>query len=260
VGVCTAAERLDLWLGCERFFGALWPEYNGHGDHVPRYFGVLLDRHADLQVLVTDERTGEVVGRGRTIPFRWDGTLGDLPDGIDALGLRAVDDVAAPNAISALAAEVHPDYRGQRLSGVVIETMAAAARARSLTRLVAPVRPMWKDRYPITPIEDFARWRRPDGLPFDPWIRVHELLGGKILRTEPKSMAITAPVSDWEQWVGIDFPEDGDYVFPEGLAPLSVVRGTGFYWEPNVWLLHNVESDLGVMPRPSVRVRSRSRP
>jgi hypothetical protein len=191
-------------------------------------------------VLLTDRRTGEVVGRGRTIPFRWDGTLDDLPRGIDALGLRALEDTQTPNALSALAAEVHPEYRGRQLSGVVIEAMAAAARARGLRPLVAPVRPTRKDHYPITPIEDYVRWRRPDGLAFDPWIRVHEQLGGTILRAEPKSMEITAPVSDWESWVGMAFPEDGDYVFPEGLAPLTVRNGIAWYWEPNVWICHEV--------------------
>ena len=240
VEVCTAAERPDLWRGSEQHFGRLWPEYNGHGEHAARYLGVAFERHPDLQVLLIDRSTDAVVGRGRTIPFRWDGTLDDLPRGIDALGLRALEDTATPNALSALAAEVDPDYRGRRLSGVVIEAMATAARARGLRPLVAPVRPTWKDRYPITPIDDYVRWRRPDGLAFDPWIRVHEQLGGTVLRTEAKSMEITAPVSDWESWVGMSFPEDGDYVFPEGLAPLTVIGGTGFYWEPNVWILHDV--------------------
>ncbi|MGH3169449.1 MAG: hypothetical protein ACRDN0_26665 [Trebonia sp.] len=34
--------------------------------------------------------------------------------------------------------------------------------------------------------------------------------------------------------------EDGVYVFPGGLAPLDVIAGTGSYWEPNVWMRHDV--------------------
>jgi hypothetical protein len=34
------------------------------------------------------------------------------------------------------------------------------------------------------------------------------------------------------------FPEDGEYVFPGGLAPLSVSGRRGAYWEPNVWMHH----------------------
>ena len=29
---------------------------------------------------------------------------------------------------------------------------------------MAPVRPTWKERYPLVPIERYAAWRRPDGL------------------------------------------------------------------------------------------------
>jgi len=33
---------------------------------------------------------------------------------------------------------------------------------------------------------------------------------------------------------------DGSYVFRDGLAPLQVTGGLGRYWEPNVWMLHQV--------------------
>jgi hypothetical protein len=104
---------------------------------------------------------------------------------------------------------------------------------------VAPVRPSWKDRYPLIPIDEYAQWRRDDGLPFDPWLRVHARLGATILRGEPNSLLIEAPVREWEEWTTMTFPADGDYVFPLGLAPLQVRNGIGTYWEPNVWMLHH---------------------
>jgi hypothetical protein len=38
------------------------------------------------------------------------------------------------------------------------------------------------------------------------------------------------------------FPESGDYVIPQGLALLSVdlTAGVGTYFEPNVWMHHDV--------------------
>ena len=238
----TAAERPDLWERARdsSVFDGLWPEYNVHGNHADRYFGELYPRHAGLQILFTDRRSDSFAARGRTIPFRWDGSLADLPAGIDAVGLRAVGDPAAPTALSALAAEVADGYQGSGLSRVIIASMAAVARDHGLSALVAPVRPSWKDRYPLTPIERYARWKRDDGLPFDPWMRVHVRLGAEILRAEPRSMEISAPVADWEQWTGMAFPEDGDYVFPGGLAPLTVADGEAAYWEPNVWMRHPV--------------------
>jgi hypothetical protein len=118
--------------------------------------------------------------------------------------------------------------------------MVEIARRHGLGALVAPVRPNWKERYPLIPIDRYAYWTRDDGLPFDPWMRVHARLGGEILKPEPRSLHITGSVEKWESWTGIEFPEDGEYTFPQGLAPLSVRDGRGEYWEPNVWTLHRI--------------------
>jgi GNAT superfamily N-acetyltransferase len=241
--VVTAAERPDLWERARPAFGGIWPEYNMHGNDTSSYFGQLVPRWARFQVLVYDAAADLVVGRGRTIPFRWDGTLADLPAGIDAVGLRAVSGDAAPTAVSALAAEVESDHQRRGLSRLIISAMAEAARQGGLGPLVAPVRPNWKDRYPLIPIGTYAHWRRPDGLPFDPWMRVHSRLGAAILRPAPRSMRIDAPVADWEEWTGLELPGPGEYVFPGGLAPLTVTGGTGRYWEPNVWMVHPAPGD-----------------
>lgn len=238
----TADERPDLWeqVRDEDPFKGVWPTYNMHGNHTPRYFGTLFSRFPQLQVLFTDRRSGRVIGRGRTIPFRWDGTLETLPAGIDAVGLQAVAETGPPTALSALAAEISPDYQRGGLSGLVIRAMAIVAGQHGLGPLVAPIRPSVKDRYPLIPIDRYARWQRADGLPFDPWQRVHARLGGRLLRTEPRSMEIRWPVADWETWTGLALPDDGEYVFPGGLAPLTVTGGTGLYWEPNIWIEHDV--------------------
>jgi GNAT superfamily N-acetyltransferase len=236
--VFTARERPDLWKQSLELFQDVWPEYNLHANNSGQYFGRLYPEHAGLQVLVHDEAADVIVGRGRAIAFRWDESMADLPAGIDAAGLRAVTEEAAPTAVCALAAEVDTGRQGQGLSRIVLAAMAAATRNAGLRRLVAPVRPSHKDRYPLIPIDAYARWQRADGLPFDPWMRVHARLGATILRTEPRSMQIDAPVADWEQWTGLELPAPGQYTFPGGLAPLAVTDGIGRYWEPNVWMLH----------------------
>ncbi|HEY1825603.1 MAG TPA: hypothetical protein VGG21_06550 [Acidimicrobiales bacterium] len=238
--VATAEERPDLWEVARTLFLDVWPEYNIHGNDTPQYFGSLFPQHAALQILVVERATGDIVARGRTIPFRWDGTDADLPRGIDAVGLRAISDQDPPTALSALAAEVSREHQGTGLSSLIIASMGDVARRAGLKSLVAPVRPNWKDRYPITPIDQYARWTRSDGLPFDPWLRVHARLGGVIVRSEPESLRIEASVSEWETWTQIEFPEDGTYVFPGGLAPLRVKDDVGLYWEPNVWVRHEL--------------------
>jgi hypothetical protein len=240
--VVTAEERPNLWerVRVGRVFDELWPEYNLHGANAELYFGNLVPRFARLQALFVDRRTSDVLARARTIPFCWNGTLDDLPGGIDAVGRRAVEDARRATALSALSAEVRSPYQRSGMSALVLATMAGMARRHGLGPLVAPVRPSWKDRFPLHSMTTYAFWRRGDGLPFDPWIRVHVRLGAKILRPEPHSMEFTAPVPEWEKWTGMRFHAGGRYVFPGGLAPLVVSGGLGRYWEPNVWMLHDV--------------------
>ena len=120
----------------------------------------------------------------------------------------------------------------------MIGAMRDIAKAHGFPNVIAPVRPSWKERYPLTPIDHYVAWTREDGLPFDPWIRVHIRLGGEILKPEPHSLHVTGTVADWERWVGMRFPESGEYVFPQGLALLTVDVEAD--QEPNVWMRHHV--------------------
>ena len=122
----------------------------------------------------------------------------------------------------------------------MIQAFRDTAREAGLSAVIAPVRPTWKERYPLTPIERYMEWRRDDGSHFDPWIRIHERVGGEIIAPAPRSMVMTAPVADWEEWTEMRFPEDGEYLFPGCLATLVVEDGVGTHVEPNVWLRHPV--------------------
>jgi hypothetical protein len=124
----------------------------------------------------------------------------------------------------------------------MLSAMRDIATRLGLDDLIAPLRPTWKERYPLTPIERYAAWARDDGLPFDPWIRLHVRLGGEILAPEARSLRITGTVAEWEEWTGLPLPESGTFVFPHGLAPLEVDRESdrAEYWEPNVWVRHRI--------------------
>ena len=58
----------------------------------------------------------------------------------------------------------------------------------------------------------------------------------------PHSLRIIGTVADWEEWTGVQFPDDGLYTFPAGLAPVEIDHGRdrGCYREPNVWIIHSV--------------------
>jgi hypothetical protein len=236
--IATAGERPELLLPAWERTQDTFPAYNNHGDVLNAYWPRLTEEQADFQFHVVGAGD-EILARARSVPVRWDGTVDDLPAGIDGAIARGLDEGGA-NALCALVIVVPRDLQGRGLSAVALRAMGEIGRRHGLASLIAPVRPSWKDRYPLVPIERYAGWRRPDGLPFDPWMRVHERLGGSVVKPEPRSLRITGTVEEWEAWTEMSFPESGDYWFPGGLATVRIDRteGSGSYWEPNVWMHH----------------------
>jgi GNAT superfamily N-acetyltransferase len=243
--IVTARERPDLAERARDLTADVWPEYNAHGVVPLRYWPRLYEVFPEFQYVLFDEEAEEVVAEGHSLPLAWDGTVEGLPAGIDgamhaAFGLPETDGEAS--TLCAMAIEIPPRHQRQGLSRTMVAAMSRIAADHGLRDLIAPVRPSAKERYPLTPIARYASWTREDGLPFDPWMRVHARLGGEILRPEPRSLYIEGSVGDWEEWTEMVFPESGDYVFPRGLAPLAIdrARDIGRYWEPNVWMRHRV--------------------
>jgi hypothetical protein len=97
----------------------------------------------------------------------------------------------------------------------MLDVMADLARDAGLPHLIAPVRPSWKDRYPLTPVEEYVTWTRENGEPFDPWIWIHTRRGGQVVKPIPHSLRITGTIAEWEEWTRMRFAGDGQYVFPK---------------------------------------------
>jgi GNAT superfamily N-acetyltransferase len=239
----TVAERPDLEERLDEISDP-WPEFMKHDPVVRRLFPALYERFRDFQFVLYDQETDIVLGEGCSIPIRWDGGTESLAAGVRVLESGFTE--PEPNALCALMAVVDPRHQGRKLSGLIVAAMGAAARGAGLECLLAPVRPTWKERYPLIPIERYMRWQRDDGLPFDPWIRLHHRLGAEILAPAPHSMDIPGTVAEWQEWTGMEFPESGEYVVPGALVPVTIdrERDEGRYVEPNVWMLHR-------LPKPS---------
>jgi GNAT superfamily N-acetyltransferase len=233
--IFTIADRPDLEdrLG---EVGDPWPEFIHHDVFVNSRWPALYEDFREFQLALLDEETDTVVGKGNTIPIAWDGRVETLTGGV----VEALEVEGRPNVLCALVAVVDPARQGQGLSGLVIEGMRGAAAAAGLECLIAPVRPTWKERYPLTPFERYIHWARADGLPFDPWIRLHHRLGAEMLRVAARSLDVRGTVAEWEEWTGMAFPESGDYIVPGALVPVRIdrKRNEGRYVEPNVWMRH----------------------
>jgi ribosomal protein S18 acetylase RimI-like enzyme len=233
------ADRPDL---AEIRFATLsqrtFPTFMHHNQTGTRYWARLVPEHPEFQLALVG--CGHLVAELHSLPLAWDGTLADLPPGWDDVFERSFESGRAHDCLAALAISVLPERQGEGLAARMIEAMCEAGRVHGLRELIAPVRPTLKERYPLIPIERYVEWRRDDGAHFDPWIRIHERAGGEIVAPAPESMRIEAAAADWEEWTGMRFPDDGEFVVPGMLSPLRVRSGIGVHVEPNVWIRHRL--------------------
>lgn len=234
-------ELADLfWPQKER----IWPQFMFHDVYAGKLWSYLTGPYAVFQRYLLDE-AGRPVAVVQTAPCTWDGTMAGLPVGWQDSLLRAASDYDAgrpPNTLTALEIAIQPEYQGQGVSYRMVQSIRDLAERHDFQAVIVAVRPSLKFRYPLTPMERYAHWKRADGSPFDPWLRVHWRIGGEILKVAHPSMVIEAPVADWESWTGLQFPESGDYVIPEALVPIQIDRAMdmGRYIEPNVWVHHPI--------------------
>ena len=245
--IFTLRERPDREDDFEQLSDASWPRFLrqkdalGYGQYWPRLFTTW----ADWQLVIVDEM-GPTIAATHAVPLVWNGTVEDLPSSIADILRRAQADHdagRAPNVLCALAAMVAERFRGKGMSPVAVRAMLDLARAHGLRALLAPVRPANKSRYPLAPMERYARWTNEDGLPLDAWLRVHARLGADMLGVIPRSLVIIGTVSDWERWTDMRFPDSGPYVVTGALQPVVIDRQAdeGRYEDPNVWMRHAID-------------------
>ena len=204
-----------------------WPRFLLHDEVSNENWHRLFDEFGEFQFSMVDG--DDVVAEGCSIP------VSGLPHAWRDAFLSDGD----PDRLCAIQVLVSLDHQSRGIARVMLEHMRGLAAAHGWT-LWAPVRPTWKERYPLAPIERYATWRRPDGLLLDPWLRAHERLGAEVVSTADGAMRITGPVADWESWTGMMFPDSGPYVVPGALVPveIDVDEDAGLYLEPCVWMRH----------------------
>jgi GNAT superfamily N-acetyltransferase len=222
-----------------------WPAFMLEDPIGSVFYGRLATVFPEFQLLALDG-SDVPVAKLQSIPFRWNGTDSDLPDrGWEAILQRGFDDREAgraPNAVSFLEALIAPPLRGKGLSKDLVTAGRNNARSRGFTDVVAPVRPAEKAREPRVPMADYIGRQRADGLPSDPWLRVHLRLGARIVQVCPLSMVIPGTLAQWRAWTGLALDASGDIDVEGALVPLhvSVEHNFAVYVEPNVWVHHSL--------------------
>ncbi len=240
----TIADEPGLWRPTDEMCSSVWPEFMLHDPVADRCWDHLRDVWPQFQLVLLDE-SGVVAAAAQAAPLFWDGRYEGLPEGWDAQFEESVEGLAAgrvPNTLGAIQICVAPSRRSGGLSGLMLDAMREAAQAAGLGAVIACVRPTAKARYPLMSIDDYAGWLRPDGLPFDPWLRVHARAGGRIVRGSPRSVTIQGTLAEWSEWTGLSFPVSGQYVVEGAMAPLTVdvAADHAIYYDANVWTVHDL--------------------
>ncbi|KOY58297.1 hypothetical protein [Streptomyces sp. XY332] len=246
IQITTLAQRPEL---AERLWDMedTWPEFAQHDSVAWLLYPRMVKELADYVLVATDGDA--VIARGFSVPFAQHapGRDGALPaQGWDRVLMWAFSDLRrgiAPDTVSAIEITVATDRLGEGLSGRMLAAMRDNARARGFAEVVAPVRPSGKPAEPDTAIEEYAYRTREDGLPYDPWLRVHVRAGAVIDSVAPLSMTITGSLAQWREWTGLPFDATGPVLVPGALAPVrcELDQGYAVYVEPNVWVRHALD-------------------
>ncbi|MEU0073173.1 N-acetyltransferase [Streptomyces sp. NPDC006332] len=243
--VSSLAERPDMYERVNAMASS-WPEFVSQDAVADSHFGRIATELPQHVLFAEDER-GEVVAQAHSVPFALDVEgRRELPArGWDQVLLWAFADLrrgVRPDTVSAISIAVTPGLQGRGLSGRMLSAMRDSARALGFHEVVAPVRPNAKHLEPHTPIEEYAHRVRPDGLPHDPWLRVHARAGATVESVAPASMTVSGSLEQWRRWTGLAFDRAGDIEVPGALVPVRCEpeRGYAVYVEPNVWMRHTL--------------------
>ena len=214
-----------------------WPVFLSEDLSVKKYWQRLYQVYPEYQLLF--RINSKYVGVANSAPIYWNGNIDDLPAGFDEAIETIIEENKKPNTLCGMAVVISKEYLGKGISSKIINNLKKLAKSYGYSNLIFPVRPTLKSQYPTISMDNYINWEK-DNLPFDPWLRVHMKIGGKILKVAKPSMIVRGTVSDWQRWTGMYFGESNKYTIQGALNPVNIDLETnvGEYIEPNVWVLH----------------------
>ena len=222
----------------------VWPEFMLHDRVANENWHEMLDRIPEYQFALYDTEQQRVAGMGNSFSLRWEDRLENLPEeGWDWAFQEAVKhhkQGVLPNVHCAIQIVLRSEYQGQGLSVPMVEAVRAVTKSMSLERLIIPLRPSEKSKYPLTRMDEYITWKEEENFPLDAWLRVHTKLGARVIKVCHRSKIIQGTCDEWETWTGLRFPQSGPYVIPGALNPIEIdiEQDEGIYIEPNVWIVH----------------------
>lgn len=230
----------DDYAAAHDLENAVWDTF-----HAKAHGNVWCPYWPELHVVAIERETGRLVGTGDAVPFQWDGNVETLPERgwqeVIFLGRQRrqnPDQFEPARYASAVGITIAKEARNGGLGRRLLKAMKDAALEAGYEALAAPVRPSDRWRMIDLAIDDYAEVRLADGRHFDPWVRAHESVGGRIIATCETSNVLHGSREEWETWTGIRLPDDGRVLLEGANAFLELKEGYGYLVEDSVWLLH----------------------
>ena len=106
-----------------------------------------------------------------TVPLHFDKSINELPDeGVDWGVKKSISDYESgikPNILMGVQIVVNRKHQGKGLSLLSVRETLNLAMNKGLNKLIIPVRPSDKHKYPLIPMENYVKWKNDNNLPFD---------------------------------------------------------------------------------------------
>lgn len=164
---------------------AAWPEFMLQDPLGNQYWMEFIKAFLELQrIFMQNNRIIAVVN---AVALNYDQALDYLPEEGWDWGLeKSILDFRAgkkANTVMGIQIVIAADFLGYGISKLAITELVNRTKELGYQNLIIPARPSFKHLYPLIDIDDYLSWKNDESLPFDPWLRIHVRLGGKILKS-----------------------------------------------------------------------------
>lgn len=242
--VVSFKERLDLYDKQEEICGNAFPTFLYYSEIAAKTWEKMIEYYKEYQLLFLHDEN--IVCVFNCMPMNLDFTDEELPEEAFNWGLeKGIEDFENGKEINAALGVqiiIPSKYQGKGISSIAVVEIKKMCAQKGIKKLIIPIRPTLKSKYPINDMDNYINWKNEKGLPFDPWLRVHVKQKGKIISSCKKAVEIKGTIKQWETWTNMKFPESGWYVIEGALCPIKIntKKNLGIYIEPNVWVSHEI--------------------
>ncbi len=247
--IILLSENPDLKHSTDEKFKECWDEFMLCDEVSIKYREFRDKEFSDYHFYVVDNHRN-VLAMCKSIPTHWNGSEESLPEGYDDALIYAINYYKTKgksnwNTLLGTSICVFKENRNLGLSSFCVNAMKQICRNNGFQNLIIPVRPNFKHKYPLIEIDEYIKWTNSDERSFDPWVRTHLNIGGKIIRVAKKSMTIKGSIDEWEKWTKMQFLSTGKYIVAGALSPIEInyEEKTGVYYDPNVWIVHSIDME-----------------